>query len=56
MLNTMLTSITSSRLVLLLHIEMPPLKKRRGLAGTIISTALNAALIGGAVGLTVYKL
>lgn len=35
---------------------MPPLKKRRGLAGTIISTAVNAALIGSAVGLTVYRL
>ncbi|KJA27934.1 hypothetical protein HYPSUDRAFT_62330 [Hypholoma sublateritium FD-334 SS-4] len=35
---------------------MPPLKKRRGLAGSIVSTAVNAALIGTAVGLTVYRL
>lgn len=53
---TTLTAMTSSRLILLVHVDMPPLKKRRGLAGTIISTALNAALIGGAVGLTVYRL
>jgi len=38
------------------HIELPPLKRRRGLGGSIISTALNAALIGTAVGLTVYRL
>ncbi|KAF8799272.1 hypothetical protein BYT27DRAFT_7228055 [Phlegmacium glaucopus] len=36
--------------------EMPPLKRRRGLAGSIISTAVSAALIGSAVGLTVYRL
>ncbi|KAJ3502183.1 hypothetical protein NLJ89_g9004 [Agrocybe chaxingu] len=36
--------------------EMPPMKKRRGLAGSIISTAVSAALIGTAVGLTVYRL
>lgn len=34
----------------------PPSKKRRGLAGSIVSTAVNAALIGTAVGLTVYRL
>jgi len=34
----------------------PPCKKRRGLAGSIVSTAVNAALIGTAVGLTVYRL
>ncbi|KAF8903453.1 hypothetical protein CPB84DRAFT_1835857 [Gymnopilus junonius] len=34
----------------------PPLKKRRGLAGSIVSTAVSAALIGTAVGLTVYRL
>jgi len=44
------------RLVLLLHVEMPPLKRRRGFAGSIISTAVSAALIGSAVGLTVYRL
>ncbi|KDR67682.1 hypothetical protein GALMADRAFT_257941 [Galerina marginata CBS 339.88] len=43
-------------LVLLLHIDAPPLKKRRGLAGSIVSTAVSAALIGTAVGLTVYRL
>ncbi|KAJ7588074.1 hypothetical protein C8J56DRAFT_940841 [Mycena floridula] len=35
--------------------EMPPAKRRRGLAGSIVSTALSAALIGAAVGLTVYR-
>lgn len=45
-----------SRLILTLHLEMPPLKKRRGLAGSIVSTAVSAALIGTAVGLTVYRL
>ncbi|KAH0582414.1 hypothetical protein H2248_010357 [Termitomyces sp. 'cryptogamus'] len=45
------------RLILVLHIEMPPpAKRRRGLAGSIVSTALSAALIGTAVGLTVYRL
>ncbi|PBK65952.1 hypothetical protein ARMSODRAFT_960866 [Armillaria solidipes] len=34
----------------------PPAKRRRGLAGTIVSTALSAALIGTAVGITVYRL
>ncbi|KAF8889260.1 hypothetical protein BD779DRAFT_1520648 [Infundibulicybe gibba] len=34
----------------------PPSKRRRGLAGSIVSTALSAALIGTAVGLTVYRL
>ncbi|KAF8159885.1 hypothetical protein B0H34DRAFT_705214 [Crassisporium funariophilum] len=36
--------------------EMPPMKRRRGFAGSIISTAVSAALIGSAVGLTVYRL
>ena len=45
-----------SRLILLLHVDMPPLKKRRGLAGSIVSTAVSAALIGTAVGFTVYRL
>ena len=48
--------MATNRLILLLHIEMPPLKRRRGLAGSIISTAISAALIGSAVGLTVYRL
>ncbi|KAM6496754.1 hypothetical protein JOM56_007227 [Amanita muscaria] len=34
----------------------PPAKRRRGLAGSIVSTAISAALIGTAVGLTVYRL
>lgn len=36
--------------------ELPPTKRRRTLAGSIVSTALSAALIGTAVGLTVYRL
>jgi len=50
------STMANNRLILLLHIEMPPLKRRRGLAGSIISTAVSAALIGSAVGLTVYRL
>ncbi|KAF7316790.1 hypothetical protein HMN09_00412100 [Mycena chlorophos] len=34
----------------------PPAKRRRTLAGSIVSTAVSAALIGTAVGLTVYRL
>ena len=37
-------------------IDFPPAKRRRTLARTIASGALNAALIGTAVGLTVYRL
>ena len=37
-------------------IELPPAKRRRTLAGTIVSGAVNAALIGTAVGVTVYRL
>ncbi|KAI1796709.1 hypothetical protein LXA43DRAFT_969758 [Ganoderma leucocontextum] len=37
-------------------IDLPPPKRRRTLAGSLISTALSAALIGTAVGLTVYRL
>lgn len=44
------------RLILIFHVELPPTKRRRGLAGSIVSTALSAALIGTAVGLTVYRL
>ncbi|OAX36023.1 hypothetical protein K503DRAFT_695886 [Rhizopogon vinicolor AM-OR11-026] len=36
--------------------ELPPAKRRRTLAGSIVSTALSAALLGTAVGLTVYRL
>jgi hypothetical protein len=48
--------LTSFCLFLLFHLELPPNKRRRTFAGSIISTALNAALIGTAVGLTVYRL
>ena len=43
-------------ILLLVKSELPPAKRRKGLAGTIVSTALSAALIGTAVGLTVYRL
>ena len=39
-----------------LCIELPPAKRRRTLAGSLVSGAVNAALIGTAVGLTVYRL
>jgi hypothetical protein len=39
-----------------LNPELPPAKRRKGLAGSIVSTALSAALVGTAVGLTVYRL
>jgi len=38
------------------HVDLPPAKRRRTLAGSIVSTAVSAALIGTAVGLTVYRL
>ena len=37
-------------------LELPPAKRRRGLAGSVISSAFNAALIGAAVGLTVFRM
>jgi hypothetical protein len=37
-------------------VDLPPAKRRRTLAGTIFSGAVNAALIGTAVGLTAYRL
>lgn len=37
-------------------IDLPPAKRRRTLAGAIVSGAVNAALIGTAVGLTVFRL
>lgn len=43
-------------LYLLINVELPPAKRRRGLAGSIVSTAFSAAVIGTAVGLTVYRL
>ncbi|KAI9509682.1 hypothetical protein F5148DRAFT_1185777 [Russula earlei] len=36
--------------------DLPPAKRRRTFAGTIVSSAVNAALIGTAVGLTVFRL
>ncbi|KAL6306256.1 hypothetical protein BKA93DRAFT_729892 [Sparassis latifolia] len=36
--------------------DLPPPKRRRTLTGSIVSTAMSAALIGTAVGLTVYRL
>ena len=45
-----------SQLNFYVSIDLPPPKRRRTLAGSIISTALSAALIGTAVGLTVYRL
>ena len=50
---------TNNRLVLFMHVDMPeppPDKDRRSLAGSIVSTAFNAALIGTAVVYTVYRL
>ncbi|KAJ3984100.1 hypothetical protein F5890DRAFT_1519348 [Lentinula detonsa] len=38
------------------ELQHPPAKRRRTLAGSIVSTAVNAALVGTAVGLTVYRL
>ena len=48
--------MATDRLILYFRVEMPPLKRRRGLTGSIISTAVSAALIGSAIGLTVYRL
>ncbi|THU91949.1 hypothetical protein K435DRAFT_862947 [Dendrothele bispora CBS 962.96] len=52
------SSSASGSTVHIQHDELPepPAKRRRGLAGSIVSTALSAALIGTAVGLTVYRL
>lgn len=36
--------------------EMPPNKKRKGLAGTVLSTALDAAIFTTALGYTAYQL
>jgi hypothetical protein len=41
---------------IVINIELPLPKRRRTFAGSIISGALNAALISAAVGLTVYRL
>lgn len=49
--------LMTTHLFLFIHVELPPpAKRRRGLAGSIVSTAVSAALIGTAVGLTVYRL
>ena len=45
-----------SHFLICIHVELPPTKRRRTLAGSIVSSALNACLIGTAVGLTVYRL
>lgn len=37
-------------------IDLPPPKRRKTIAGSLVSTALSAALIGTAVGLTVYRM
>jgi hypothetical protein len=42
--------------LIFVHVDIPPAKKRRTLAGSIVSGAMNAAIIGTAVGLTVYRL
>ncbi|KAI0642420.1 hypothetical protein C8Q79DRAFT_917986 [Trametes meyenii] len=47
---------TSTQLNFYVSVDLPPPKRRRTLAGSIVSTALSAALIGTAVGLTVYRL
>ncbi len=47
---------SKSRLSLLGPDLPPPDKRRRGLAGSIVSTALSAAFFSTAVGLTVYRL
>lgn len=51
-------SLVMFTLPLTIHvtIDLPPPKRRRTLTGSIVSTALSAALIGTAVGLTVYRL
>ncbi|KAJ7158679.1 hypothetical protein C8R46DRAFT_1109875 [Mycena filopes] len=51
-----LASQTEFELEEMNFIYLPPAKRRRGLAGSIVSTAVSAALIGTAVGLTVYRL
>ncbi|KAH8116324.1 hypothetical protein DFH11DRAFT_1579958 [Phellopilus nigrolimitatus] len=37
-------------------LDLPPSKRRKGVTGSVISTAYNAALVGAAVGLTVYRM
>jgi len=47
--------ILNLNFLLCINVELPS-KRRRTLVGSIASTALSAALIGSAVGLTVYRL
>jgi len=47
--------ILNLNFLICIHVELPS-KRRRTLVGSIASTALSAALIGSAVGLTVYRL
>ncbi|KAI5121867.1 hypothetical protein M0805_001075 [Coniferiporia weirii] len=37
-------------------VDLPPSKRRKGITGSVISTAFSAALVGAAVGLTVYRM
>ena len=37
-------------------LDLPPAKRRKGITGSVISTAFSAALIGAAVGFTVYRM
>lgn len=46
----------SQRTVEAISAELPPAKRRRTFAGSVVSAALNAAVVGTAVGLTVYRL
>jgi hypothetical protein len=46
----------SKSILITIDIDLPPVKRRRGLADSLVSTAVNAALIGTAVGYTVYRL
>lgn len=48
--------ILNTTLTIYVQLDLPAAKRRRTLAGSIVSTALSAALIGTAVGLTVYRL
>lgn len=52
-----LTTISVDRnLTIHVRIDLPASKRRRTLAGSIVSTAISAAIIGTAVGITVYRL
>lgn len=50
------SSLMHFNILIIINVDLPPAKRRRTLAGSIVSTALSAALIGTAVGLTVYRL